>query len=169
FPRTFKDFSHLINDDTIILVSAKVNQREGEDIKLIADSIIPVHEDNVDEIADMLDKGMWVYDGESAAAKKVEAAPVANASNVAQFRTKRERDPHKLPSIKISLRGRPDREFISQLREVLKKDPGRSSVYMKVESAGRWRTVETDYMVQMSDLLIEELQGLVGKENIEVS
>ncbi len=159
FPRAFADYKDLLVPDQIVFVSAKVSKREGEEAKLLANSVIAVEEDELDELEAMLREGRWV------AGEQVERGTWNGE------RSEGTDDPrstiHDPPSgISIALRGRPSPETIEQLRELFQTHPGSERVCFLVESGGRLRRVETDYTITSSPRIIDDLAAIVGRQNV---
>ncbi|MFH1315509.1 MAG: OB-fold nucleic acid binding domain-containing protein, partial [Candidatus Uhrbacteria bacterium] len=151
FPRTMKEFDHLLFDGNTILVSAKVNEREG-DKSLIANSIIQTTDDEIDQIVEMLKKDIWIPNDKQATASPEPSRPM---------------EPTVSGGISVKLRGKPSQEMVAELRDLFQSNPGRERIYFLVESAGSFRRIETDYTVDKTPNLIETLQNIVGHENVE--
>ena len=149
FPKVYQEVRPFLEEGSVCLVSAKLSERAGEDRKLMVNSIIPVRDESVNEVVAMLGEGMW-------------SAPPAVSDTAASSAPAKQ-------TLTLSLRGRPEREFIAALREVLKKESGPVGVVLRIESADRWRVVETDYLVSPTEAILKELRGLLGEENIVLS
>ncbi len=154
FPRTFKEYGDIIHEDGIYLISAKVNRREGEPVKLIANSFVKVQEGEEHGTAEMMETGMWIPTDKSELAQRAK-----EAEDEANFTPPD-------PRLVIKMRGKPDQEIIGQLRELLQSAPGTRRVAFSIESAGGSRVVETDYTVEASVGLIAEIEGLLGKGSV---
>ncbi len=153
FPRTLTEFDSLITDNNTILVSAKVSDRDGEN-SLVANSIIQLTDDNVGELVEMLKKGDWINDEKSGAKQETtKAEPIGDTQDN--------------NGLSIKLRGKPSQEMIAELRDLFQSCPGRERVYFLVESAGNFRRIETDYMVDQTPDLVEALNNIVGRENVD--
>ena len=161
FPNTYAEVSDLLQTDRAYLISAKTQKRDGEEMKLIANSVICVDEERVESLAEMIRNGLWVSmrNGD----RPEEEAPSIGPYNEGQEKALAGRE-----CLTILLRGKPDHERIAALRAVLQSRPGPVPVVLKVESAGRWRKIETDYLVQPEEHLLEEVRAIVGTENMEV-
>lgn len=150
FPKTYASVKADLQDGMLYLISAKVSQREGEPVKLMVNSLVPVQEETAHELGKLLQDGIWPAG--------MTMTPTTEAMKGVSEK----------PCLTISLRGRPDRDVIAELRGILKRWPGSMAVSLRVESGGSWRMVETDYAVSSSLDLVEELRLLVGPENVEV-
>ncbi len=153
FPRTFKEYESLLEEGKLILVSAKVQERDGEK-SIIANSIIGFGEDELGEIVNMLKAGQWDHNSPQAVGQAETARPMEPAVVTG--------------SVSVTLRGKPSHEMIQELRDLFESCPGRDKVYFLVESAGHLRTIETDYSVAKSPNLIATLEKIVGRDNIKV-
>lgn len=161
FPKTYAEVSACVEEGATCLVSAKVSEREDEPVKLIVNSVIPVTEETVPEIAGMLEQGVWAPPTGREVARSEEQGAKSSAGASAPAKKTEAR-------LTLSLRGRPDRDVIGDLRKILQAAPGRTAVYLRIESSGRWRVVESDYLVVVSEDLLKSLQELLGKDNVEV-
>ena len=159
FPRTMKEYDQLLEDGNTILVSAKVNEREG-DKSLIANSIIQLTDDGIDEVVEMLKKGGWDYNSADRGLRIADRSQTKDSS--------RPLEPESSAGISVKLRGKPSPEMISELRDLFQSSPGRERIYFLVESAGSFRRIETDYTVEKTPNLIEALNNIVGRDNVEV-
>ena len=155
FPRAFAEYKTILVEDQMVLVSAKVSKREGEEAKLLANSFILVEEEEVEELAGMLKDGLWVTEMR-------DQGPGTRDRDDPQSTV----PPPVSAGIAIALRGRPSPDMIEQLRELFQTHPGTERVCFLVESGGRLRRVETDYTIQPSPEIMDELSSIVGRQNV---
>lgn len=153
FPRIYKDAKNQIVPDQIVLVSAKVSARDGEEKKLLANSFVAVDEMTMQDVAQMLKTGQWVT-----SATREELAP------------EREEPPAILHrgSLSIALKGKPTQEMVARLREILTSTPGPKPVCLMVESGGQMRRIQTDYSVVATENVLSQIAELVGRQNVSV-
>lgn len=157
FPNTFKEYEPILEEGKAVIVSAKVNEREGEK-SLIANSIVSFSSSEFDDIVNMMKNGSWDY-----------SSPKQQADSSEQADEPRSMEPPvDKDGITVTLRGKPTHEMIQELRSLFESAPGRTKVYFKVESAGRFRRIETDYAVEKTENLISTLNKIVGRDNVEV-
>jgi len=152
FPRTYKSVADILEEDVVVLVSAKVSKRDGEEAKLLANSFVPVDEESLEDTARMLHGGQWVS---------------------TELRKSIIQDRQPEPEIKngalsISLKGKPTQDMVERLREILTSAPGPKPVCLMVESGGRMRRIQTDYSVAASDRIMGAIAELVGAQNVSV-
>ncbi|MBI2473303.1 DNA polymerase III subunit alpha [Candidatus Uhrbacteria bacterium] len=152
FPRTFKEVKSVLVPDQMVLVSAKVSIREGEEPKLLANSFISLDEQAIPDIASMLKGGQWISDTLRQSLSE-EAPPVAVLHR---------------GSLSIALKGKPTPEMIEQLREILLGSPGAKPVCFLIEAAGQMRRIQTDYTVAPTEGIISAIAQLVGRQNVSV-
>lgn len=156
FPKTFKEFENLLEEGKSVIVSCKVQERDDEK-SLIANSFIAFGEDEIDDVVRMLKAGSWDYDS-----PKASAAPPPPEPD-----QPRPMEPEKTDNgVTVTLKGKPSHEMIAELRALFEANPGRDKVYFMVESAGRYRRIETDYAVTRSEQLIDTLKKIVGADNV---
>jgi DNA polymerase-3 subunit alpha len=153
FPRTHKEARAMLVPDQIVLVSAKVSARDGEEKKLLANSFIAVDESNLAAVAQMLQSEQWVT-----ATMQEEAAPLREEPVAILHRG----------SLSIALKGKPTQEMVARLREILTSTPGPKPVCLMVESGGQMRRIQTDYSVAATDHVVSAIAELVGRQNVSV-
>ncbi len=153
FPRTYKSVSDFLEVDVVVLVSAKVSKRDGEEAKLLANSFVPVDDESLAGTANMLESGQWMSTElrKSIVEDRPEAIDVAPRG-----------------AVSISLKGKPTQDMVERLREILTSSPGPKPVCLMVESGGRMRRIQTDYCVAASERVIGAIAELVGSQNVSV-
>ncbi|MBU0646317.1 DNA polymerase III subunit alpha [Patescibacteria group bacterium] len=170
FPRTFKEYQDWFADDQLLLVSAKVSKREGEEAKLLANSVIGASEAELGELVSMLKSGMWITESEGSARVRQSSEPEKTEA-LPQFQTRGSAPPPKGLANKnlcITLPARPGPELVEELRDIFQSAPGLDRVCLIVESGGQKRRIETDYTVAVSEGLTEEVAAVVGRQNVRV-
>ncbi|MEK7620327.1 MAG: DNA polymerase III subunit alpha [Patescibacteria group bacterium] len=153
FPRIYKDAKNLIVPDQIVLVSAKVSARDGEEKKLLANSFVAVDETTLQDVAQMLKGGQWVT-----SAMREEMVPEREEAPAILHRG----------SLSIALKGKPTQEMVARLREILTSTPGPKPVCLMVESGGQMRRIQTDYSVAATESIVSQIAELVGRQNVSV-
>ncbi|TAL50814.1 DNA polymerase III subunit alpha [Patescibacteria group bacterium] len=154
FPRTYIEAKTMLSPDRIVLVSAKVSARDGEEKKLLANSFIEVDETNIEDVVRMLKDGQWVTgDVRQEMTPKDEESPPAILHR---------------GSLSIALKGKPTQEMVASLREILTSTPGPKPVCLMVESGGQMRRIQTDYSVAATDSVVSAIAALVGRQNVSV-
>lgn len=154
FPRVFKTAKSLMVPDQLLLVSAKVSIRDGEEAKLLANSFIAMDEERLPAIAHMLKEGQWITEQ-----MQLPEAPEQVSENQPS-------ESKKDNSVSIALRGKPTQEMVQELRELLMSVPGNRPVCLLVESGGKMRRIQTEYSIRTSDSVMNALAQLVGRQNI---
>ncbi|MEI6510893.1 MAG: DNA polymerase III subunit alpha [Candidatus Uhrbacteria bacterium] len=164
FPRTFAQFKESLLPDTIMVVSAKVSRRKsessrdddvdgpgGEEVALIANSLVLVSDSEAAGLGELLKSGGWIDEEQRSKFQKTED-PKAKAAEQ--------------PSVSIALRGRPDHDMVERLRGILRANPGPRRVCLLVESGGQTRKIETEYSILATSQVIDEIAGIVGRQNV---
>ncbi len=150
FPSVFAQYQAQLEPDAIVLVSAKVSRRDGEEAKLLANSFIFVDETRLEEIADVVERNLWVADHvRQAVQAPLPPSPTPSAE-----------------TLDIVLSGKPAPELVEQLRELFRQSPGSRRVCFLVDSGGAKRRVQTDYCVTPNPLFVDQLVEIVGKQNV---
>lgn len=162
FPRIYNDAKNLIVPDQIVLVSAKVSARDGEEKKLLANSFVAVDETSLSGVVEMLRSGQWVT-------SMMREDPPARERGE-ELAPEREEPPAILHrgSLSIVLKGKPTQEMVARLREILTSMPGPKPVCLMVESGGQMRCIQTDYSVAATDHVVSAIAELVGRQNVSV-
>lgn len=161
FPKTFAEFKDILASDTVVVVSAKVGKRDGEEAKLLANSFLVVEDGAGEEVAEMLRAGMWIPGRANETVRKQETkekAQMAVGTPPAMI--------HR-GTLSIALHGKPSQEMVEQLREILKSAPGQERVCFMVQAGGQVRRIETDYCVTVTNDLLADLAQLVGRQNLK--
>ncbi len=173
FPKSYEELKPYLVIDDMVLVSAKVSKREGEEAKLLANTFINVKDHAVDELQQMLKDGMWIPGYQSRAAGQLHAPRQEQAGFIVlkpAAVSKQNETPailHK-GALSIVLQGKPSQEMVERLREILQATPGSKPVCLMVESGGRMRRIETEYSVHIDDALVRDVAQLVGRQNVSV-
>ncbi|MBI4256714.1 DNA polymerase III subunit alpha [Candidatus Uhrbacteria bacterium] len=152
FPRTYKEARPMMVSDSIVLVSAKVSIRDGEEAKLLANSFIPVDETSIADVQRMLQSEQWAIPSTQEAAHEPDPEPAILHRG----------------SLSIALKGKPTQEMVARLREILTSTPGSKPVCLMVESGGQMRRIQTDYSVAATDSVVSAIAALVGRQNVSV-
>jgi DNA polymerase-3 subunit alpha len=161
FPSVFVQYHEQLQPDALVLVSAKVSKRAsstgsgqvGGDAKLIANSFIFVDEIHLEEIADMVERNLWIADHVRQAVQVPEAPPLMPSTE----------------TLDIILAGQPAPELVEQLRELFRQSPGSRRVCFLIDSGGTKRRVETDYCVNSHPSFFDQLVEIVGRQNVVLS
>lgn len=152
FPRTYKEARTLMVPDSIVLVSARVSIRDGEEAKLLANSFIPVDETSIADVSRMLHSEQWAVPSTQEAAHEPDPEPAILHRG----------------SLSIALKGKPTQEMVASLREILTSTPGPKPVCLMVESGGQMRRIQTDYSVAATENVVSAIAALVGRQNVSV-
>ncbi len=166
FPRTFAQFKESLLPDTIMVVSAKVSRRKsessrdddvdgpgGEEVALIANSLVLVSDSEAAGLGELLKSGGWIDEEQRSKFKKEDTK--AEGGKAARGQT-----------VSIALRGRPEHDMVEKLRGILRANPGPTRVCLLVESGGQTRKIETEYSILSTSQVIDEIAGIVGRQNV---
>lgn len=150
FPRTLTEHKERIVEGALLLVTAKVSTKDGE-TKLICQSLIPITEENMAGMMEMLTSGSWV------------------AAETVQQLGGRAPEKARPAVLEVLLRGKPSQEMIADLREALGQYPGKRRVCLVVESAGALRRIETEYAVSEGNEVVNAVAKIVGAEQVRIA
>lgn len=149
FPKLFTKVRQQLEPDQLVVIMGKVSVRERNDREehsILVDKIIAFTDEQIDLVTTMLKQGLWHDDG----FEEEKPGPEAGQAS----------------GLAIKVPEKPTHELIDNLRKILKESSGRERVYLVVESGERQRRIETEYCVQKTPELIEELEKIVGPENV---
>lgn len=167
FPKTYAKIRFSLNEGVFALLTGKVsirtrtvNGEDGEEEKeersLLADSVVFFTEEEVQGLAQRLMAGDWpgADEGEGTVSTK---RP-----------TQEEKGFITLPKYEITLAmpPKPPSETVAKVREILRKYPGESRVYLKVNTGDQEKKIATEYQVKPSQVLLDELQGILGQNAV---
>lgn len=164
FPEVYAKQKHLLKNEQMILVSAKMSFRNGE-AGVLANSFVAFEDGEEEKMAGMLKAGGWGEDSRY------------GSTDNTDIRMEDRRGPMTSPAddkilhrgaLSIALKGKPTPEMVERLREILRSSPGTKPVCLLVDSGGRMRQIHTDYSVTISDEMVDEIVALVGRQNVEV-
>lgn len=158
FPKSYESLKEYLIEDSIVLVSARVSKRADEEGKLIANTFITISNGSEFEVQKMLSEGMWVP-----GYTKSEETDTGYNENVSGDVVLNQ------GSLLITLKGKPTPDMVSALRNIFRASPGSKSVCLIVESGGHMRKIETEYMVSVSDDMVDNVASIVGRQNVSVS
>lgn len=150
FPRTYQEYRHMIQEDKLVLVSGKISKRDGEETKILANSIFELFEEGLDSLISMISDN-------SASAKPKEAAL--------------ENEPEEVSvdaSVNIYFKEKIADSDVNRLRKLFQTNTGVHRVCFVVNSAGKEKLVETEYSIEPTEEIITNLHSTFGKENIEI-
>jgi len=153
FPSVYNQFSKSLLEDKIVLVSAKVSRRDGEEAKLLANSFVFVDPKRVNDVAAMLQDNLWIP-GETV---EVSNNPLSVSANRPQVRS----------FVEITFLGKPNPEVVAQLRELLSNSHGSKRVRFIISAGPAQRVMDTDYYIDPTPELLSEIKALVGGNNVK--
>jgi DNA polymerase-3 subunit alpha len=155
FPRVYKEKPEIWEGDRILVVSGRVQEKEGE-LKFLAESGYEVTPDNIDQIAQYVNGGRPTLQGEggSDAMSRDVAMSQAQASQ--------------RQAVSLYLRAALPDTILLKLRTILDKYPGHYSVYFTVDHPGGRQKVLSSYRIAFNDLIEKELETILGPETVRV-
>lgn len=146
FPKVYEQIKTLCQAEKLVVFSAKISRREGEETKLLVNKALALSEENVLQICEMLKRHQW--DLEIKEDIQHEEPPV--------------------PHVDIILRGQPEQQMIQSLQQIFRSAPGSVRVCFLVEQNGHTRRVATDYFIDSQEEVIDRLSEIVGRQNIQI-
>ena len=143
FPKVYDRYRNNVNEDTVVFIKGKLNFKEGESPKLLADSII-----NVDEI----DRAGQVSgeDGVGKVTGKANDGATGNSRQRLKVRIPQDMD---------------EGQILRVLERVFLENPGDIQPLIYLQSG---KIVRSSVNVDMTGYLKEELNEIVGASNIKL-
>jgi len=138
FPKVYEKMAQVIKADRFIVVTGRVNFKEDEEPKIIADDIVELKEENI-----------------STKINKKDSSLVAKRVNSKQEKV----------FIKIESAQSPQVEYIMR---TLLSHSGQTSVVLYAEKEQRKMAVKPTHFVTINDTLLKALMQIVGKDNVIV-
>lgn len=165
FPSAFSQFEKLLVEDKLILVSAKVSRRDGEEAKLLANSFVAVDDKNAADVAAMLQDNLWVP-SDSAPTPNPPSAVARAMADTPYVAIQGRENSFVSKFLEITFLGKPNPEVVAQLRELLSTSRGSKRVRFIVDAGQTRRVMDTDYYVEPTAELLGEIKSLVGSGNV---
>lgn len=151
FPRVYRDKPELWETDTTLVVTGRVQEKDGE-LKFLAETAYEVNPDNIDEVAAYLGKHANY------------SAPSSEAAERAKL--KAQNAPPQ--AVTLHLRAHLPETILHKLRNVFDENPGRYIVYFEVENAHGKQKVLSAYRIAFNELLWKELEAILGPDTVKV-
>jgi DNA polymerase-3 subunit alpha len=133
FPKVYEKVVPMIKSDKLIIVTGRVQFKEDEEPKIIADELQALEEENI---------------------------PNKNIKKPSSLPEKRVETKQKKVFIKIE---KVESQVVDQLLKILSDYPGRTPVVIYAEKEKRKMAVKSSYFVTPSDTLIKSLEAIAGK------
>ena len=146
FPRVYREKPELWEMDTIVVVTGRVQEKDGE-LKFLAETAYEVNPDNVDEVRKYLGQH-------------------ANNGIPSQEDAERAKAPQQ--AVTLRLRAQLSESILHKLRNIFDEHPGRYIVYFEVENARGKQKVLSAYRVAFNELLSKELETILGPDTVRV-
>ncbi len=170
FPKVYTKYRPMLIEGGSVLLSGKVslrtrtvtNESGEEDIEersLLGDSLVFFEEKDIPRLEETLRGGAWPEGDEGVIPQNSTRTPKPSASPEMRVL---------MQEITLCLPPKPPNAFIVQVRELLRKYPGSSRVYLEVSTDNGIRRIATEYQVKPSETLVQSLGVLVGGENVKV-
>jgi DNA polymerase-3 subunit alpha len=148
FPRVYKENPSLWEADRIVVVSGRVQDKDGE-LKFLAETGYEVTPDNIDDIENMVKNASGV-------SALLEVPDEAEGEKVvAQVQT-----------VLLQIRANMPETILLKVREVLEKYPGHYRVFFLVEQASGKQKVLSSYRISFNELISKEIEAVLGADTV---
>jgi DNA polymerase-3 subunit alpha len=149
FPRVFKEKQELWESDKAVVLSGRVQLKDGEP-KFLVETGYEITPDNIEEVRRQFTGGARSMSDE-------------NPGTSADELVKKEAD-----SVTIHLRAHLPETILYKLRAVLDAHPGRFRVYFFVDNAGGQQKILSSYRITFDELVAKELEMILGPDTVRV-
>ncbi len=141
FPAIYSKCMEYIKEDSIVTVIGKINLKEDEDPKILADNIVPLDKENVDLIYKL------------------------NKPNKRKPKDNRKNHGNKKLYLKIK---NLDEVLMKKIRSILSKSRGNTPVYIYIESKNKKLLADKKLWVNLNQNIINNLTEVLGKDSIKI-
>ena len=151
FPRTYEETSEFWREDNVILVSGKVNFKDGSP-KILADK--------VKEVAEQMDLDSFSYeDNENKNQKKLEKIGKKSKSKIKDLGQKEK-------ILKIKLPKKSNKKNLLKIKEIISMFPGTYPIILSLPVNGKNKEVRLTDKINICPALIDNLSQIVSKNSI---
>ena len=144
FPRVYKEKPELWDADKAVVLSGRVQLKEGE-LKFLVETGYELTPDNIETVRRQFLGIGGVSNEEVTEAPKKEADAVT-----------------------IHLRAHLPETILYKLRTVLDNHPGRFRVYFFVDNAGGQQKILSSYKITFDEMVAKELEAILGPDTVKV-
>ncbi len=146
FPRVYKENSALWEADKTVVVSGRVQEKEGE-LKFLVETGYEITPDNIDEIAKYISKN--------------------NIGTASEPSPSEQTAPH-VQAVTVHLRAHLPQTILHKLRTVFDGHPGQYRVYFNVDNAEGQQKILSSYRIKYDELIEKELEAILGPDTVRV-
>lgn len=155
FPTMLRDNQEVWEEDKIILMNCRLSDKDGE-TKLICNHVREIHPENVKGVLETLDHLLTSDDGKSRYYSK-------------SFKKKEENEINSIAGqAYVLVPSEADDVVTSKLKSMFEKHPGDFRLFLAVKSGEGYKKISTNYMVDGSNELKEEVESFLGKRTFTI-
>ncbi len=149
FPRVYRDHIELWQADKAVILSGRVQEKDGE-LKFLVESGYEITPENIEEIERYTRREVGVGGRES-------EAPASN------FPT-----PASPQAVTVHLRAYLPETILLKLRTIFDAHPGPYRVYFSVDNAEGQQKILSSYRITFDELVAKELEAILGADTVRV-
>lgn len=149
FPKLYSKVRFILEPDTLVAIMGKVSVRErndNEEHSILCDKVLKFEESQINKLTNMFVSGLWFDDG------------FEEDTEIEVFDDNR---------VSIRVPQKPTHELIDSMRTIFKENPGKSPVFLVVDSGGEKKQVSTEFSVNKTEEVIKEINDLVGEGSVK--
>lgn len=153
FPRTFKDYESILKTDSVMCVTGRPQEKDGE-MKLLVETCFEITPENLPMIKSSMPEGaIREEDWEDASEDSMKSTKSSHQD---------------LVPIILHVRANLSQTILAQLRACCERHPGMHDVYLKVHDETGARMIKSEQRMAFNDAIVKELEGILGPDTVKV-
>lgn len=169
FPQTYKEYSGILQENRVLLIKGKISIREDEPAKLIAESFSELKKNNPEEITEKgssfsIDKDVsGSVDKEASESKTM---MIREDHRSAAEKKKLVAPQNRWEKLAIRYNGSVSDEGYRRILATLSYFAGKTPVCIFLPGEKRTIQLPTEYSIEVTDDIIEQISGMFGRDNV---
>lgn len=143
FPRVYSDHPEYWEADTILCITGRPQEKDGE-MKVLAESAFPITHLNLDEIERVI--------------KEQQGGEIASQVSGAK----------KSEPIILHFHAHPSAAVLKTVREICDQHPGLHPVHLKINEANGLRVIHSDCKITFDEALVKDIELVLGPGTVKV-
>ncbi|KAA0206613.1 DNA polymerase III subunit alpha [Candidatus Uhrbacteria bacterium] len=149
FPRVYRDKPELWEADKAVILSGRVQEKDGE-LKFLVESGYEITPENIEEIEKYVNQESRIKNHDP--------------SHDSSFMI---RDSKPQQAVTVRLRAHLPETILFKLRAIFDAHPGQYRVYFSVDNAGGQQKILSSYRIAFDELVAKEVEAILGPDSIK--